>query len=98
MSIRKPVRRAIVSVTSWSPASSTSSVRPQREQMTMVVVGGLAADVGVLTRRQVEPLHDPQLDEQLEGPEDRRPPDPQASPPGVRLQLRGREGPGPTGW
>ena len=41
----------------------------------VMMVGGLAADIGVLARRQIEPLDGSELLEDLEGPEDRRPPD-----------------------
>ena len=44
----------------------------------MVVRRG-ADDIGVFAARQVEPLDDAELDHQLEGSEQRRPPDPQAS-------------------
>ncbi len=41
----------------------------------MVMVGGLAGDVGVIARRQVDPFDGPHDLEDLERSEDRRPPD-----------------------
>ena len=54
----------------------------------VVVVGRFAPDVGVLAVRQVEPLDDVQLAERVQGPEHRRPPDPQ--PPDVRRRPADR--------
>ena len=45
----------------------------------VVMVGPSAMHVGVIAIRQVEPLDDPQLDEQVEGPEQRCPTDSEAT-------------------
>ena len=48
----------------------------------MVVVGRLAADVGVLAARQVDALDRAEIREDLERPEDRRPADAEVPGPG----------------
>jgi len=53
----------------------------------VVVMRRLAADVGVLAARQVEPLDDAQLREDFEGPKDGRPTDARAASPGSGDQL-----------
>lgn len=63
----------------------------------VVVVDGFARDVGVLARRQVEPLDDAKVLEQIERPEDRGPSDPEAPGPSVGDQVGGGEVPGPVG-
>ena len=57
----------------------------------VMMVRRLAADVGMLAGRQVQPFDGAELGEDLERPEDRRPPD--AETPGSRRddQLGGRE-------
>jgi len=53
----------------------------------MVVVGGRARDVCVLTARQIEPFNDAQVGQQVQGTEERRPTDTQAPRPGDLLEL-----------
>lgn len=62
----------------------------------MVVVRWGAADVGVLTRRQVEPFDDPEVGQDVEGPEDRRPADPETPNPGLTHEVGRREVSGPV--
>lgn len=57
----------------------------------MVVVRRSARDVGVLARWKVETFDDTELGQQLEGPEQRRPADPQPPVAGGRLELGDRE-------
>jgi hypothetical protein len=59
----------------------------------VVVVGRLATDVGVLAVRQVEALDHVQLVERVQGTEDRRPADPEASVTGVGEDVGRGEGP-----
>ena len=54
-------------------------MRPQPEHTTWWWWFGLARDVGVLAAGQVDPLDGAQLDQQVEGPEDRGAPDPEPS-------------------
>src|SRR5262245_1358106 len=63
----------------------------------VVVMGRLAADIGVITVRQVDPLDDVQLVEGVEGPEHRRPADIESLCPGVGEDVGGRERPVPLG-
>jgi hypothetical protein len=51
----------------------------------------LAGDVGVLTGRQVDALHDAELHEQVEGPEDRRPANARLARPRVGHERGRRE-------
>ena len=46
----------------------------------VVVVDGIAADVGVVAVGQVDALDEAEVGEHVEGAEDRRPPDPDAAP------------------
>ena len=57
----------------------------------VVVMAGLAGDVGVLAAGQVDPFDGPQLDEDLEGPEHGRPTYPQSASLGLREKLCGGE-------
>ena len=57
----------------------------------VVVMSWLARHVGVLATRQVDPLDGVQIGEQVEGPEDRRPPDPEATPSRVDHEVGCRE-------
>jgi hypothetical protein len=57
----------------------------------MVVVGHLARDVCVVAARQVEPLHGTKAGEDVQGPEDRRPPDPEPLQARLGDQVRRRE-------
>ena len=88
LSIRNPVRRSTARTMSRTPRSSISVVLPAALADDVVVVGGLAADVRVLAARQVDPLHDAQLAERVDRPEDRRPPDPEPPGAGVGEDVR----------
>jgi hypothetical protein len=57
----------------------------------VMVVGRLARDVGVVAARQVEPLHGAEAGEDVQGPEDGRPPDPEALRARLGDQIRRRE-------
>ena len=54
----------------------------------VVVMGRRARDVGVLAVRQVEPLDDAELREQVERPEQGRPADPERADPAPRPRAR----------
>ena len=56
-----------------------------------MVVNGLAADIGVPTGREVDPLDDTEGGEQVQRPEDRRPTDPKVALAGVLDELGGGE-------
>ena len=55
------------------------------------MMGRLAAYVGVLTRRQVQPFDGAELRQDIERPEDGRAPDPETPVPRRADQLGGRE-------
>ena len=57
----------------------------------VMVVDRLARNIGVLPGRQVEPLDDPELGEQVERPEDGGPTDAKLAGLGVRDEVGGRE-------
>jgi hypothetical protein len=57
----------------------------------VVVMARLAGDVGVVARRQIDPLDGAKLDEHLQCPKDRRAADTQPTRMGVGKQVRGRE-------
>ena len=57
----------------------------------MVVMGRRAWDVRVLTGRQVEPFHDPQLGEEIQRTKERGPTDTESSTPRRGLELGRRE-------
>ncbi len=59
----------------------------------MVMVGRLAGDVGVIARRQVDPLNGPHGFQDLERSEDRCPPDPEVPGGCIVHQVRSGEVP-----
>ena len=76
-STRNPVWRATSRTTERRPASSISVGPPAARADDVVVVGRLAADVGVLAGREVEALDGADLLEELERAEDGRRPTPE---------------------
>lgn len=72
-----PVSRALTDRVDDGPQTGVVDVggSAARRADDVVMVGWLAADVRVLAGRQVEPLDDAQLEEQVERPKDRRPTD-----------------------
>lgn len=57
----------------------------------VVVMGRLAGDVGMPAGGQLEPLDEAEFGEQVEGPEDRRPSDPEPLRARLGDELGGRE-------
>jgi hypothetical protein len=57
----------------------------------MVVMGRFTCHVCVLATREIDPLYRMHLGEQIEGPEDRRPTDPESTPSRVGHEIRSRE-------
>ena len=59
----------------------------------VMVMGAGAGDVGMIATRQIEPLDDAELDEQIQGAEQGRPAHPDVPVAGDRGELRCREVP-----
>jgi hypothetical protein len=64
----------------------------------VVMVGRLARDVRVSPGRQVDPFHQPEIDEQIQRPKDGRPTDVQPAPPCIADQVVRGEMAGPIGY
>lgn len=62
----------------------------------VVMVGGLTGHVGVLTAGQVDPLDEAEFGQEVQGPEDRRPADPESLALRIPDQVGSREMAGPT--
>jgi hypothetical protein len=63
------------------------TARPTVRAHDVVMVNGLAGDVGVLTGRQIESFDGVQVGQDVQGPEDRRPADAEAPSMGVCDQI-----------
>jgi hypothetical protein len=59
----------------------------------VVMVARIAADVGMVAVRQIQPLDRLEIGEDLQGPEDGRASGPEASPPGIGNQVGRVKGP-----
>ena len=88
-----PVTRSALDVVDHCQQSRVLDVRRPAAARTdhVMVVAGLAGDVGMVATGQVNALDRSQLDEHLKGPEHRRPADSQAPRLSIGEQVSGRE-------